>query len=108
MNTSLTWWGVSIAVFNQPAGTALILDPMTFVTMVPVIVSVMVWVIRVLIIGMLISSLNKGQVPQRTGKPAQQPAHAAAFGFRPASQPTPAGYRPLPGAAHSQGNFRPQ
>jgi hypothetical protein len=51
MNATLTWWGVSIAMENrQIAGTAII-DSSTLITAVPVFVAVMVWVIRILIIG---------------------------------------------------------
>jgi hypothetical protein len=99
MNAGLTWWAVSIAVYNQPVSSVLIFDPMTFVTIVPVLVAVMVWVIRILIIGTLVSSLNKtinAQEPQK-GQVKQQP-----FGFRPGAQPVPAGYKPIPSQARAQ------
>jgi hypothetical protein len=59
----------------------------------------MVWVIRILIIGMLVSSLNKVLYSQQPRKeaPRQQP-----FGFRPGTQPAPAGYRPIPGQVRAQ------
>jgi hypothetical protein len=51
MNATLTWWGVSIAMENrQIAGTAII-NSDTLLTAVPIFVAVMVWVIRILIIG---------------------------------------------------------
>ena len=51
MNATLTWWGVSVAMENrQIAGTAII-DSSTLMTAVPVFVAIMVWVIRILIIG---------------------------------------------------------
>ncbi|GAB4504711.1 MAG: hypothetical protein Fur0043_17050 [Anaerolineales bacterium] len=51
MNAMLTWWGVSVAIVNHtPAGSALI-GQATMTTVVPVFVAVMVWLIRVLIIG---------------------------------------------------------
>lgn len=99
MNTGLTWWGISIVVYNQPVNNVLILDPMTFVTMVPVVVAVMVWVIRILIIGTLVSSLNNallGSLPEKP-RAKQQP-----FGFRPGTQPAPAGYHPVPAPARAQ------
>ncbi len=105
MNAGLTWWAISIAVYNQPVNTALILDPMTFVTAVPVLVAVMVWVIRILIIGTLVSSLNKVLCSKQPKKEQikQQP-----FGFRPGVQTVPAGYRPIPNQAQAEqdSNFR--
>lgn len=50
-NATLTWWGVSVAVLeHQSAGTALIGEA-TLIKAVPIFVAVMVWLIRVLIIG---------------------------------------------------------
>jgi hypothetical protein len=99
MNAGLTWWAVSIAVYNQPVDTALILDPMIFVTAVPVLVAVMVWVIRILIIGTLTSSLNK--VLYST-QPKKEQVKQQPFGFRPGVQAAPAGYRPIPNPARAQ------
>ncbi len=50
-NAMLTWWGVSVAILNHTsAGTALVGQAM-LTKAVPVFVAVMVWLIRVLIIG---------------------------------------------------------
>lgn len=50
-NAILTWWGVSVAILNHTsAGTALVGQAM-LTKAVPVFVAVMVWLIRVLIIG---------------------------------------------------------
>jgi len=50
-NAILTWWGVSVAILNHTsAGTALVGQSM-LTRAVPVFVAVMVWLIRVLIIG---------------------------------------------------------
>jgi hypothetical protein len=59
----------------------------------------MVWVIRILIIGMLVSSLNKALNIRQPRKDSlrQQP-----FGFRPGTQPVPTGYRPIPNQARAQ------
>jgi hypothetical protein len=105
MNAGLTWWGISIAVYNQPVDIALILDPMTFVTAVPVLVAVMVWVIRILIIGTLVSSLNKALYSKQ---PKKEPVRQQPFGFRPGAQAVPAGYRPIPSQARAQqeSNYR--
>jgi hypothetical protein len=51
-NATLTWWGVSVAIVNHSsaAGSA-VLSSATLVKVVPIFVAVMVWLIRVLIIG---------------------------------------------------------
>ena len=53
MNAMLTWWGVSIAILNhQTLGNAVVARE-TLLRVVPIFVAVMVWLIRVLIIGTL-------------------------------------------------------
>jgi hypothetical protein len=99
MNAGLTWWAVSIAVYNQPVNSVLILNPMAFVTIIPVLVAVMVWVIRILIIGTLVSSLNKSLKVQ---EPQKAPVKQQPFGFRPGAQTVPAGYRPIPTQARAR------
>ena len=53
-NATLTWWGVSVAIANQASssGASLVGDD-ALTRVVPVFVAVMVWLIRVLIIGTL-------------------------------------------------------
>jgi hypothetical protein len=51
MNAILTWWGVSMAVVNHNLQSRAFLDAKTLITIVPVFVALMVWVIRILIIG---------------------------------------------------------
>ncbi|UCH61009.1 MAG: hypothetical protein JSV61_05875 [Anaerolineales bacterium] len=51
MNAMLTWWGVSIAILeHQSLGNAVVARA-TLLKVVPIFVAVMVWLIRVLIIG---------------------------------------------------------
>jgi hypothetical protein len=50
MNAALTWWGVSIAILNHSIGNE-VLSRETLIKVVPVFVAVMVWLIRILIIG---------------------------------------------------------
>ncbi len=98
MNAGLTWWGISVAIYNQPADSILILDPLTFVTAIPVLVSFGIWVIRVLIIGSLVFSLSPAQRNSNS-----QPAVARKFtGFNPARQPIPSGYHPITTQARNQ------
>ncbi len=51
MNAALTWWGVSIAILSHPVQSSVVMDSATLVKVVPVFVAIMIWVIRVLIIG---------------------------------------------------------
>jgi hypothetical protein len=96
MNAGLTWWGVSISVYNQPVDYSLIIDPMTFVTVVPVLVAVMVWIIRILIIGSLVTSFKVEKATQKTNK--VNPS----FGFKPNINAAPVGYSPIPNSARAK------
>ena len=70
MNAILTWWGVSMAVSNRVVQSSTVVDPQTITTVVPVFVAIMVWVIRILIIGTLSLAMDRllhpGAVQQHT------------------------------------------
>jgi hypothetical protein len=51
MNAMLTWWGVSIAIINHASLGNAVLSRDTVLKAVPIFVAIMVWLIRVLIIG---------------------------------------------------------
>ncbi len=51
MNAMLTYWGVTIAILSHTSLGGSVLSQATIVKVVPVFVAIMVWVIRVLIIG---------------------------------------------------------
>jgi hypothetical protein len=51
MNAMLTWWGVAIAVLSHTSLGGSVISPETMIEVVPIFVAIMVWVIRVLIIG---------------------------------------------------------
>lgn len=53
MNAILTWWGVSMAIVNHTLKSTAVIDQGTLIRIVPVFVAVMVWLIRILIIGSL-------------------------------------------------------
>ena len=97
MNAGLTWWGISVAIYNQPAHTIMIIDPMTYVTVVPVLVAVMVWMIRILIIGTLVTSFD---LVLKGNKKKREPAQKKTFGFRTEKQSPPPGYKPVPSRAN--------
>ena len=88
-----------MAVYNHPVENALIIDPLTFVTAVPVLVAVMVWVIRILIIGALVTSLDK-TIP--AGRKEKSTVKKNPFGYQAGGEKMPAGYQPLPNAARAE------
>lgn len=52
MNATLTWWGVSVAIANHNSlAGGVVISNTTLTKVVPVFVAIMVWLIRVLIIG---------------------------------------------------------
>jgi hypothetical protein len=59
MNAVLTWWGVSMAVANHTLQSSSVIDPKMVTTVVPLFVAIMVWVIRILIIGALSLAMDR-------------------------------------------------
>jgi hypothetical protein len=51
MNAILTWWGVSIALLSHETFENVVIGRETVLRVVPIFVAVLVWLIRVLIIG---------------------------------------------------------
>ena len=96
-NATLTWWGVSVAIVNHPSATGTaVLSAATMTKVVPIFVAVMVWLIRVLIIGTFsLSGDNLFSTAEvRAAQPILQPASSLprsvqAQSYRPAPKPTP-------------------
>jgi hypothetical protein len=116
MNAMLTWWGVSIAILNHQTLGSAVVARQTLLHVVPVFVAVMVWLIRVLIIGTFSVAgerLFSQSARQDYAKPRQsfsRPVGEAALApiHRPApsgiTRPAPAGgssFRPAPRAAQA-------
>jgi hypothetical protein len=59
MNAVLTWWGVSVAILEQGSLGNAILGREALIQIVPAFVAVLVWLIRVLVIGTLITAGGK-------------------------------------------------
>jgi hypothetical protein len=59
MNAMLTWWGVSIAIINHGSLGNAILGRDALLQIVPAFVAVLVWLIRMLVIGTLITAGGK-------------------------------------------------
>lgn len=107
MNAMLTWWGVSIAILqHETLGNAVVARE-TLLRVVPIFVAVMVWLIRVLIIGTfslagdrLFSQAEKGlnqgrfsssmrSLSSRSTARAKSTAKPPRTSYRPAPKPTP-------------------
>ena len=94
-NASLTWWGVSVAILNHSSAAAgTVVSGTTLTRVIPIFVAVMVWLIRVLIIGTFSLSGDRlfttaSRSEQRSYQPASSSSSSA---LRPASslmRPTP-------------------
>ncbi len=96
MNASLTWWGVSVAIVNHSSQGAAVLGNETIRTVVPIFVAIMVWVIRILIIGTFSVAGDKlfndtrqrrsQSNQQNTYQPRQQQSYSNQPAYRSAAQ----------------------
>lgn len=100
MNAILTWWGVSVAIATHtPVGSAII-SSQAMGRGVPVFVALMVWMIRILIIGTFaiagerLFSMQDRRVNRRPQPVQQQPAYSMSRPGASASRPRPA--TPMP------------
>lgn len=76
MNAILTWWGVSMAITSHKPAAISVIDPTTLTKVIPVFVALMVWVIRILIIGTLSAAGNHllvGSKPTSSNFARRQP-----------------------------------
>ena len=95
MNAMLTWWGVSMAIINHNVQSSAVVDSGTILKVVPIFVAIMVWVIRILIIGTISvsgehlwknSAQTKRQVNQASRYTRNQPSETTVS--RPAAKPS--------------------
>jgi len=85
MNALLTWWGVSIAILeHQSLGNAVI-GRETLLKVVPVFVAIMVWLIRVLIIGTFSVAGERLFSVEASAQPRPRPAPSSRPTRRPAT-----------------------
>jgi hypothetical protein len=91
MNAMLTWWGVSLAILNHDTLGNAVIGRETMLRVAPIFVAVMVWLIRVLIIGTFsaagdrLFSMDEGR-PQPALRSSQQVTAAS----QNAASPVPA------------------
>jgi hypothetical protein len=111
-NAALTWWGVSVAMLHHTAEGSILVGQATLTKAVPVLVAVMVWLIRVLIIGTFslagdslfsMAETRHSSTQRLTSAPRMEPASSTP---RPAPRPVPA-MRPLPHVAGGAGTAEP-
>lgn len=96
MNATLTWWGVALALANHTPASAAIIDRATLNSFVPVFVAVMVWLIRILIIGTFSMAGDRLFAPERPRS-----------GYRPQTQGQASAPRPLTNARPATLSARP-
>lgn len=87
-NAVLTWWGVSLAISSHSTLSAALVSGQSLTKIVPVMVAIMVWLIRILIIGSLSSALEKIN-PSRRSPSTSRPGNASSQRF-PTRQEQPA------------------
>ena len=71
MNAMLTWWGVSLAVLGHETLGNTVINREMLLRIVPIFVAVLVWLIRVLIIGSFSVAGNKLFSQDEQRKPAR-------------------------------------
>ncbi len=99
MNAMLTWWGVSLAVLNHQSLGGTVIPRETMLEVVPIFVAIMVWLIRVLIIGTFSIAGNRlftqadtayktESIPvMHRSEASHHPLPSQALPIRPASKP---------------------
>jgi len=101
MNAILTWWGVSLAIANHAIQSTAVVSSDTLTKIVPIFVAIMVWVIRILIIGTISATGDRliwGSAKRSAG--ASRVRSSAAATLTPLvssshSSPTPVSPRPI-------------
>jgi len=104
MNAMLTWWGVSIAILNHNTLGNAVIPRETLVKTVPVFVAVIVWLIRVLIIGTFsvagerLFTEDKAPIRRKTMKRQTiSPSRTvSSFNPSPATRKASSSFRPAP------------
>jgi hypothetical protein len=119
MNAMLTYWGVTIAILSHTSLGGAVLSQDSIIKVVPVFVAIMVWVIRVLIIGTFsvagdrLFSQSDAAQPVRQAPRINQPQLLGAPGvmttqsapFKPAPKTDPQAVNP--GFSRSEPTYHP-
>jgi membrane protein implicated in regulation of membrane protease activity len=109
MNAILTWWGVAMGIANHPITSGSVIPPKTLITIVPIFVAIMVWLIRILIIGSLSRQGDQrlyGKTQQKTTYQQKRTSEGPQnISPHPQNQPKP---RPINPAPKPKPVFRPE
>ncbi len=95
MNAILTWWGVSMAIVNHTVRSDAIVNPSTIIKVVPIFVAVMVWVIRILIIGTISVAVDRYMKGQRRAWAGRSQPQSFQTARQPASGPVTNRYQSM-------------
>ena len=109
MNATLTWWGVSVAIANHSSAAAgTVVSSTTLTRVVPVFVAIMVWLIRVLIIGTF-SIAGEKLFSHADARPREhaysQPSTSVSSNVRTRQVPLTNPFRPMPKTARSDSAY---
>jgi len=104
MNAMLTWWAVSLALLNHNSLGNEIISRETLISSVPVFVAILVWLIRVLMIGIFtIAGPRLGNEKQHKPTQRSQPTHQNSRDVKiPGNDNVPLNNRPIRPAPKSK------
>jgi len=105
-NASLTWWGVSVAILGHTSQGGMLIGETVLTKAVPIFVAVLVWLIRVLIIGTF-SMAGENIFTLADNRPANMLPARPSSRLRPTpTMPAPTYARPAPKPAPAFGPAR--
>lgn len=126
MNASLTWWGVSIAILNHNTLGNAVIPRESLLKIVPIFVAVIVWLIRVLIIGTFSVAgeriftqddspyarrgLQLGSAPAKNPAPTRRRSPQTSYSRKPTNQQRPStqtSFRPAPRNSRPEPTYHP-
>jgi hypothetical protein len=104
MNAGLTWWGISVAVMSHEVVGSSLVSQATMTKAIPVFVAIMVWLIRVLIIGTFSMAGERlfSMGTRRAGRPFSQTTRSPST-----QRPSASSARPGPGRQDEQERSAP-
>jgi hypothetical protein len=91
-NASLTWWGVAVAISSHTLKSAALINTKTLTQVIPLFVAILVWIIRILIIGSLSTALQHLGDSKESSARQSYPPQSFSTSSNPAQRPagTPA------------------
>jgi len=107
MNALLTWWGVSIAIVNHETLGNAVIARQTLLKVVPIFVAVMVWLLRVLIIGLFSVAGERYFGQDQLHLQFAAPSRKAPVSARKKAPADGKGYRPAPKPSRRDPSYQP-